>query len=140
MSRRIREQTAERMGISYEELMSIVSPLEDVYVISDHSRALAILLNDGVVPSNVREGYFARMLVRRALRSMRSLGIKLPLAHIVGLQVDYFTQILPELKENKSDILRIVQVRRTAITRRWQGQAARGPHDQGPEEGGEDHQ
>jgi alanyl-tRNA synthetase len=108
--RRIREQTAERMGISYEELMSIVSPLEDVYVISDHSRALAILLNDGVVPSNVREGYFARMLVRRALRSMRSLGIKLPLAHIVGLQVDYFTQILPELKENKSDILRIVQV------------------------------
>ncbi|MDD1748099.1 MAG: alanine--tRNA ligase, partial [Methanomassiliicoccales archaeon] len=108
--RRIREQTAARMGISYEELMSIVSPLEDVYVISDHSRALAILLNDGVVPSNVREGYFARMLVRRALRSMRSLGIKTPLADIVALQVDYFTQIVPELKENKSDILKIVQV------------------------------
>jgi alanyl-tRNA synthetase len=108
--RRIREQTAERMGISYEELMSIVSPLEDVYVISDHSRALAILLNDGVVPSNVREGYFARMLVRRALRSMRSLGIKTPLAEIVALQVDYFTQIVPELKENKADILKIVQV------------------------------
>ena len=108
--RRIREQTAARMGISYEELMSIVSPLEDVYVISDHSRALAILLNDGVVPSNVREGYFARMLVRRALRSMRSLGIKSPLADIVALQVDYFAQVIPELKENKSDILRIIQV------------------------------
>jgi alanyl-tRNA synthetase len=71
---------------------------------------LAILLNDGVVPSNVREGYFARMLVRRALRSMRSLGIKTPLADIVALQVDYFTQVIPELKENKPDILKIVQV------------------------------
>jgi len=108
--RRIREQTAERMGISYEELMGIVSPLEDVYVISDHSRALAILLNDGVVPSNVREGYFARMLVRRALRSMRTLGIKTPLAQIVALQVDYFARVIPELKENKADILKIVQV------------------------------
>ncbi len=108
--RRIREQTAARMGISYEELMGIVAPLEDVYVVSDHSRALAILLNDGVVPSNVREGYFARMLVRRALRSMRSLGIKTPLADIVALQVDYFDQIIPELKENKPDILKIVQV------------------------------
>jgi len=108
--RRIREQTAARMGVSYEELMGIVSPLEDIYVICDHSRALAILLNDGVVPSNVREGYFARMLVRRALRSIRSLGIKVHLAEIVAMQIDFFIPIFPELQENKEDILNIVQV------------------------------
>ncbi|HTY46819.1 MAG TPA: alanine--tRNA ligase [Methanomassiliicoccales archaeon] len=108
--RNIREQTAARIGISYDELMRIVSPLEDIYVICDHTRALALLLNDGVVPSNVREGYFARMLVRRALRSIRSLGIQIPLAEVVGMQIDHFVPIFPELAENKSDILRLVAV------------------------------
>ena len=64
--RNLRETTAKKIGISYEDLMGFVAPLEDIYVICDHSRALAFMLNDGVVPSNVREGYFARMLVRRA--------------------------------------------------------------------------
>jgi len=108
--RHIREQTAVRMGISYDELMKIVTPLEDIYVICDHSRALTLLLNDGVVPSNVREGYFARMLVRRALRSLRSLGLSVKLAEVVALQAEHFIPIFPELRENKEDILNIVQV------------------------------
>jgi len=108
--RRIREQTAARIGISYDELMKIVTPLEDIYVICDHSRALAILLNDGVVPSNVDKGYFARMLVRRALRSIRSLGIKIKLSEVVAMQIDYFSPVFTELKANKDDILNIIQV------------------------------
>ena len=108
--RRIREQTAERMGITFGELMGFVSPLEDIYVICDHTRALTMLLNDGVVPSNVHEGYFARMLVRRALRSMRSLGLGIHLADVVAMQVDYFIPVFPELEENKEDILGIIQV------------------------------
>jgi alanyl-tRNA synthetase len=69
-----------------------------------------LLLNDGVVPSNVREGYFARMLVRRALRSIRTLGLDISLAEVVGMQADHFIPIFPELKDNKEDILNIVQV------------------------------
>ncbi len=108
--RKIREDTAARMGITYNKLMTIVSPLEDLYVICDHSRALALLLNDGVVPSNVREGYFARMLVRRALRSIRSLGVDIDLAEIVGEQIDYFSSTFPELAENREDIVALVRV------------------------------
>lgn len=108
--RLLRERTAERIGISYEELMKVVAPLEDLYVICDHSRALAFMINDGVVPSNVREGYFARMLVRRALRSMRSLDLKMTLAEIVGQQIDYFSPYFPELTENREDIMNLVQV------------------------------
>ena len=108
--RMLRERTAERIGISYQELMNNVAPLEDIYVVCDHARALAFMLNDGVVPSNVREGYFARMLVRRALRSMRSLDLKMPLADIVAMQVDYFSPYFPELVENREDIMNLVQV------------------------------
>jgi alanyl-tRNA synthetase len=108
--RRIRETTAERIGIGYEELMRTVAPLEDIYVICDHSRALMLMLNDGVVPSNVREGYFARMLVRRALRSIRSLDLDIRLAEVVSRQIDHFQDIFPELRENREDILGLVQV------------------------------
>ncbi len=108
--RHIREETAARLGMSYEELMATVGPLEDVYVICDHSRALAIMLNDAVVPSNVQEGYFARLLVRRALRSIRKLGLEVRLSDVVAKQVDYFTKVIPELNENREDILHLVDV------------------------------
>ncbi|OPY26467.1 MAG: Alanine--tRNA ligase [Methanomassiliicoccales archaeon PtaU1.Bin030] len=84
--------------------------MENIYVICDHSRALAFMLNDGVVPSNVREGYFARMLVRRALRSIRALDLKMPLADIVAMQIDYFSPHFPELVENREDIMNLVKV------------------------------
>ncbi len=90
--------------------MQVVGPMEDIYVVCDHSRALAFMLNDGVVPSNVREGYFARMLVRRALRSMRTLDLKMTLDEIVGQQVDYFSPYFPELSENREDIMSLVKV------------------------------
>jgi alanyl-tRNA synthetase len=108
--RRIREVTASRIGISYEQLMESVTPLEDVYVVCDHSRALAFLLNDGVVPSNVREGYFARLLVRRGLRAMRSLDLDITLAEVVNRQIDFFSPVFPEMSENRDDILQLVRV------------------------------
>ncbi len=108
--RKIREMTASRIGISYEELMKDLRPLEDIYVVCDHSRALAFLINDGVVPSNVREGYFARLLVRRGLRAMRSLGIDVTLSDVVGRQIDFFSPIFPEMRENREDILSLVEV------------------------------
>ncbi len=108
--RKIREETASRLGMSYDELMATVGPLEDVYVICDHSRALAIMLNDAVVPSNVQEGYFARLLVRRALRSIRNLNLKIRLSDIVAKQVDHFSEVIPELRVNRDDILNLVDV------------------------------
>ncbi len=109
-ARLLRERTAERIGITYDELMKNVAPLENIYVVCDHSRALAFMLNDGVVPSNVREGYFARMLVRRALRAMHNLDMKSSLADIVGQQIDYFSPHFPELIENREDIMDLVNV------------------------------
>src|SRR5437667_133905 len=50
--REIRRQTAERVGISVEDLVAQVSPLEALYTVCDHARALIFLLGDGVVPSS----------------------------------------------------------------------------------------
>jgi len=108
--RQLRANTAKRLGISVEELLKQIEPLENAYNICDHSRALAFLLNDGVVPSNVKRGYFARLLIRRAIRALKKLGVQTPLSEIVGWQVDYLKSDFPELGENKDDIRLLVRV------------------------------
>lgn len=44
-------------------------------IIADHVRAAVMLASDGVVPSNKEQGYFARRLLRRALRYGDMLGM-----------------------------------------------------------------
>jgi len=108
--REIRRQTAERVGISVEDLVAQVSPLEALYTVCDHARALIFLLGDGVVPSNAREGYFARLLVRRGLRALKDLNITYTLADTVSFMVDQMREDYPEFWFNKGDILKLLKV------------------------------
>jgi alanyl-tRNA synthetase len=108
--REIRRQTAERLGISVEELVAQVSPLEALYTVCDHARALIFLLGDGVVPSNAREGYFARLLVRRGLRALKDLNITYSLADTVSFMIDQIREDYPEFFFNKGDILKLLKV------------------------------
>jgi alanyl-tRNA synthetase len=108
--REIRRKTAERLGISVEDLIAQVSPLEALYIVCDHARALIFLLGDGVVPSNAREGYFARLLVRRGLRAIRDLNITYSLADTVSFMIDQIREDYPEFFFNKGDILKLLKV------------------------------
>ncbi len=108
--RALRADTAARLGMKAEDFMRLIKPFESIYVICDHTRALMFMLSDGVVPSNVRQGYFARLLVRRSLREMSQLGLQGKLSEIVAMQVDQFSKDFPDLKENRDEILKLVDV------------------------------
>jgi len=107
--KRLRSEVAKKMGIEKKELEAQMLPWEHIYTVADHSRALAFMIGDGVVPSNTKDGYFARLLVRRALRSMKYLGIKNSLAdiveHIIKEQAEF-----PELKRRTDTIKKIVRI------------------------------
>ncbi|WP_396668326.1 alanine--tRNA ligase [Microbacterium sp. R86528] len=45
-------------------------------IVADHVRSSLMLLADGVTPSNEGRGYILRRLMRRAIRSMRLLGVE----------------------------------------------------------------
>ena len=57
----LRKKVAAAIEISPEKLDRMITPIEKVYAIVDHTRCLAYMLGDCIVPSNVREGYLARL-------------------------------------------------------------------------------
>ncbi|MBA5942262.1 MAG: alanine--tRNA ligase [Methanophagales archaeon] len=71
--------------------------IEAIYAIADHTKCLAFMLADGIVPSNAREGYLARLILRRTFRMLKSVGIERPLEDIVLLQIKTLENSFPEL-------------------------------------------
>jgi alanyl-tRNA synthetase len=81
-----REEIADRLDVPVDELTELMGPLEDIYAIADHCRALAYMFGDGIVPSNVSTGYLARMVLRRTKRLVDNVGIDAPLDELVDMQ------------------------------------------------------
>jgi len=83
-----RADIAEELGVDVDRLRALVEPLEDIYAIADHSRTLAYMLGDGIVPSNVGTGYLARMVLRRLKRLADGVGVDAPLEELVDMQAE----------------------------------------------------
>ena len=82
----LRKKVAAAIEVSPEKLDKMITPIEKVYAVVDHTRCLAYMLGDCIVPSNVREGYLARLVIRRTLRMMAELKIEEPLADLIEQQ------------------------------------------------------
>lgn len=76
------------------KLVKQLTDLRGVYTIADHSRTIAFMLTDGVVPSNVAEGYLARLMIRRTLRHIDRLNTNISLLKVVKKQMDKFADII----------------------------------------------
>jgi len=86
------------------------SPEKDVSlkVIADHSRAVAFLISDGVLPSNEGRGYVLRRLLRRAVLHARLLGVEQPFINqVIDSVVETMRDAYPEIVDSKPFIQRI---------------------------------
>ena len=82
----LRKKVAAAIDVSPDKLDKMIAPVEKVYAIVDHTRCLAFMLGDCIVPSNVREGYLARLVIRRTLRMMNELKMDISLADLIEQQ------------------------------------------------------
>ncbi|ELZ28589.1 alanine--tRNA ligase [Halorubrum distributum] len=83
-----RGEIADRLDVDVDRLRELVEPLESIYAIADHSRTLAYMFGDEIVPSNVGTGYLARMVLRRMKRLVDEVGVDAPLDELVDMQAD----------------------------------------------------
>lgn len=104
----LRTTVAKKIGMDASELAKILAPLEAIYAIADHLRCLAFMFADGISPSNVREGYLARLVLRRALKLLKEAKIDAGLSELMALAIDFFGQQFPELRENSAYIIEVV--------------------------------
>ena len=81
------DKLAERLSesgieLSVDQLKRVTEPLSSIYAIPDHMHALCNMLGDGLVPSNAKAGYLARMLARRVCRMKDDIGASVSLAEL----------------------------------------------------------
>ncbi len=79
-------------------------------IIADHSRAMAFLINDGILPSNEERGYILRRIIRRAVRHGRLLGVEeIFLPRMMELVIELMGEDYPDLRKNHAFIKSIVR-------------------------------
>jgi len=106
-----RRRVAELSGIDIKTLEKVLVPIENAWAVTDHTKTLSFMLSEGVVPSNIQEGYLARLLFRRVYRLMRSLNMETAkLYDIIDMQVDYWGKDFPHLKEMRNEIVEMLKV------------------------------
>ncbi len=103
-----RAKAADRLGMTFIELMNVVKPYEELSAVLDHSKALIFLLSEGAVPSNVREGYLSRLLFRRLYRILMKYHIDDKLEELVRRQIDLWGRDFEVLGDMESEIFEMI--------------------------------
>ena len=96
------------LGELYDDLRTVVLPHEAA-ILADHARAVNYLLTDGVVPSNVKEGYYARLLIRRMLRILARAQGTPDFLQIIDRSGRDIARTYPEIGQHRDDLRRVLQ-------------------------------
>ena len=97
------------MEISIGQLKEITEPLSSIYAIPDHMHALCNMLGDGLVPSNTKAGYLARMLARRVCRMKDDLGIGISLDELGSHHIEFHLD-MSRFSQSQEGILQILSI------------------------------
>jgi alanyl-tRNA synthetase len=106
-----RRQVAKHVGMDVKELDKVLLPIENAFAVADHTKCLSFMLSEGIVPSNIHEGYLARLLFRKVYRLLRSLNMDVErLYDVVDMQVDLWSKDFPRIKTMRNEILEMLKV------------------------------
>lgn len=99
----IMDKVSEKSGVPYKQSEKTDVSLR---IITDHARCVSFLISDGVIPGNEGRSYVLRMILRRALRHGKILGMELPFLYkLVDVIVENYGEAYPDLVKNKQKII-----------------------------------
>ena len=103
----ILDKVSEMSGVAYKKSEKTDVSLR---IITDHARCVSFLISDGVIPGNEGRSYVLRMILRRALRHGKILGMDLPFLYkLVDTVVDMYGEAYPDLVKNKAKIIDVIK-------------------------------
>ena len=103
----ILDKVSEMSGVPYKKSEKTDISLR---IITDHARCVSFLISDGVIPGNEGRSYVLRMILRRALRHGKILGMELPFLYkLVDVVVEHYGKAYPELCKNKEKIAETIK-------------------------------
>jgi len=105
-----RRQVAKLVGMPVDELDKVLIPVENAFAVADHTKCLSFILSEGIVPSNIHEGYLARLLFRRVYRLLKMLGMSERLYDVMDMQVDFWSKDYPHIKSMRKEIMEMLKV------------------------------
>ncbi|MBN2454353.1 alanine--tRNA ligase [Candidatus Woesearchaeota archaeon] len=101
----------------FEPIMKKIKELEKekkveeraMRVIADHAKGSVFLINDGIRPSNVEQGYILRRIMRRVIRYAKLLELRSDyFDELVKVVVKIYKKRYPELEKNEKEIIAVV--------------------------------
>ncbi len=99
----IMDEVSKMSGVPYKKSEKTDISLR---IITDHARCVTFLISDGVIPGNEGRSYVLRMILRRALRHGKMLGLELPFLYkLVDVVVENYGEAYPDLVKNKAKIM-----------------------------------
>jgi len=79
-------------------------------VIAEHSRGIAFLIADGVIPSNEGRGYVLRRVLRRTALFGRRLGLDKPfIGEVARATIEQMKHVYPEIGQRRDFILQVIE-------------------------------
>ena len=103
----ILDKVSEMSGVPYKKSEKTDVSLR---IITDHARCVTFLITDGVLPGNEGRSYVLRMILRRALRHGKILGMELPFLYkLVDTVVDLYGEAYPELVSHKEKVKEVIK-------------------------------
>ncbi len=101
-------------GIEKYSKVKYIENKQAFRIIADHLRGSSFLIVEGIAPSNSDKGYILRRLIRRIVRYARIVELDLNyLEKLINVLVDKYSDVYPELKEKKANIINVFEIERS---------------------------
>lgn len=103
----IMDKVSQMSGVPYKKSEKTDISLR---IITDHARCVSFLISDGVIPGNEGRSYVLRMILRRALRHGKILGMELPFLYkLVDVVIENYGEAYPDLVKNRAKIIDVIK-------------------------------
>ncbi len=106
------QELLSKSGISREQYLGVIRPMQAAYAIADHTRTLLFGISDGALPSNVGGGYNLRIILRRAFDLMEEYNLDIDLMQLMRIHSDSLKGLYGNLLKDEREMEEILELER----------------------------